>query len=570
MPQDDPRTAGGTSRRLASGLREAWRSTVTRPMARRGPVPDSFVQQPTGLGIGSSERAAEMLRGQFTMAGASARAERGDPWRVDPPSTGWAEAMHGFGWLRDFRAVDGETARKAARKLTDAWLHRYAKSGALAWQPGITGDRVTAWCLAGQMLTENAEPVYRSDFFRSLAGQARYLMATAGDEERPLDRLRAGMGATYAALSVQGGAADLPKSYDIVLAALKAGLRADGGPASRNPSDLFRMLRMAVQLRGDMERSGEGALAAKLTTQIERMTPVLRLLRAGDGTLSLFNGGKAESAEEIDRVLVDSRDSSPAAEAALESGFLRLSEDTTHVVMDAGDVPGGPFARTGHAAPLSLELSSGRKRIIVNCGSAQHLGAEWETPCRASAAHSTLTIAERSPCEFEGKGGTRFRRIVSGAKVIDRRRDTDSSGIWALAAHDGYAARYGLVHYRRLFLSAEGVDFRGEDTLTLTKSGARILEKARAARKSPDGPNFAIRFHLHPEVAARVVEGRVEIILNNGEEWQMLQSGGVLSLEDSIYIPGLASPAPGKQIVIEAALRDTEGQVRWAFKRLNR
>lgn len=570
MPHDDPRTAGGTSRRLATGLQDAWRSAITRPMARRGPVPDSFVQKPTGLGIGSPERAAEMLRGQFSMAGASARAERGDPWRVEPPSTMWAEAMQGFGWLRDFRAVDGETARKAARKLTDAWLHRYSKSGALAWRPPVTGDRVMAWCLSGDMLTENAEPVYRSDFFRSLAGQARYLIATARDEELPVDRLRAGMGAVYAALSLRGEASQLTKAYDIVLGALSSGVLADGGPSSRNPSDLYRMLRAAVQLRGDMERAGEGALSAKLTPLIERMAPALRMLRAGDGALALFNGGKAETADEIDRVLVESRDSTPPREEGKESGFLRMSEDTTNVIMDAGNVPGGPYARTGHAAPLSVDLSSGRKRIVVNCGSALHLGAEWETPCRASAAHSALTIAERSPCGFEGKAGTRFRRIVSGAKVIDRRRDKDQSGIWALAAHDGYAARYGLVHYRRLFLSAEGVDFRGEDTLTLTKSGARILEKARAERKSPDGPNFAIRFHLHPEVAAQVVDGKVELILNNGEEWQMLQSGGVLALEDSIYIPNLTAPTPSKQIVIESALRDTEGQVRWAFKRMSR
>jgi len=571
MPQgmDDPRHAGRLSRRMVSRLRDGWKGGVTRRVTARGSVPDSFSFKPESLVVGSPDIAAALLRGQFAFAGASTRIERGDPWRADPPSVAWTEALHGFGWMTHFRAADGETARKVARKMTDGWLHRHGKSGGVAWRPPVVGDRIVAWCQSGNLLTENAEPVYRSDFFRSLAAQGRFLQKTAASETMPLDRLRAALGMAYVGLCVSGEGAMLKPGVAATLSAAKACLSKDGEPVSRSPSDLLHMLHTLVQLREDLKAAGEGALAGTLTPYIERGVPVLRMLRLGSGGLAMFHGGREEDDALVNLVLVESDDTRPAPASTGETGYLRLSAGGITALMDAGAPAEGVHALRSHAAPLALSFSSGTKRIVVNCGSGVHLSAEWEGPCRASAAHSTLTVADRSPCEFDGKPNTRFRRLGRCARIVDCQSQRDDSGIWALAAHDGYAARHGLIHYRRLFLDADGVDFRGEDTLTLAKGGARVLERSRAKRKSPDGPQFAIRFHLHPDVAVAVADGKARLTLADGETWQMMQSGGKLSVEDSVYVPGPSAPIPCKQIVIESALRDTEGQVRWALKRMS-
>ncbi len=568
-PKDDPRRAGGLPRRAVSRLRDGWKTTVTRRMVRRGRVPDSFSFKPRGLNVGSPETAAALLRGQFALAGASARIERGDPWRVDAPSTAWAEALHGFGWLDHFRASDGEAARKAARKTTDAWLHRHGESGGLPWHPPVVGDRAVAWCMNASLLTENAELVYRSDFFRSLAAQARYLRRTGPAEALPRDRLRAALGLAYVGLCVAGEGELLAPGMEAVSAAARAALDDDGHARSRNPSDLLAILRSLVQLREDLKAAGEGATAGRLTPFIERMAPALRGLRLGTGGgLAMFHGGREEGADALDLALVESGDRQPPSEVPDEGGYLRLAAGGISAVLDAGAPAEGPYALYAHAAPLALSFASGDRPIVVNCGSGVHLGAEWEGPCRASAAHSTLTVAERSPCEFEDRAGARYRRLGRCARIVDVQSQRDDSGIWALAAHDGYAARHGLIHYRRLFLDADGGDLRGEDTLTLSKGGARVLERSRARRKSPDGPHFAIRFHLHPDVAVAIEDGKARLTLASGETWQMIQSGGKLVVEDSVYIPGPVPPIACKQIVIEASLRDTEGQVRWALKRM--
>lgn len=568
-PKDDPRHAGGVPRRAVSRMRDGWKTGVIRRISGRGAVPDSFSFRPRSLTVGSADAAAAMARGQFSLAGASARVERGDPWRIDPPSVAWAEALHGFGWLEHFRAADGETARAAVRKMTDGWLNRHGASGGLPWRPPVAGDRAVAWCLNARMLTENAEMVYRTDLFRSLATHGRYLRRTAAGEALPTDRLRAALGAAYVSLCVEGESASLKSCLDTVLAATKACLARDGGPRSRNPSDLLAVLHGLVQLREDLKAAGEGALAGLLTPPVERAAPMLRMMRLGGSGLAMFHGGREEDDARVNLVLVESGDTRAAPDEAPDTGYLRLSAGGIAAVLDVGAPADGPHARRSHAAPLALSFASGAQRIIVNCGSGVHLGTDWEGPCRASAAHSTLTVAERSPCEFQDRPGARFRRIGQCARIIDCQSQRDESGIWTLAAHDGYAARHGLVHYRRLFLDADGIDLRGEDTLTLARGGGRTLERSRARRKSPDGPLFAIRFHLHPDVAVAIEGGKARLTLANGETWQMMQAGGRLSVEDSVYIPGPVSPVASRQIVIESSLRDTEGQVRWALKRMN-
>jgi len=433
----------------------------------------------------------------------------------------------------------------------------------------VVGDRVVAWCLSASLLTENAEHVYRSDLFRSLAAQARYLRKTAASEAVPRDRLRAALGVAYVGMCVDGEGALLKPGLDGVIAAAKTCFAKDGGPRSRNPSDLLHVLHALVQLREDLKAAGEGALAGALTPFIERSAPMLRMMRLGVDGLAMFHGGREEDDALVNLVLVESGDTRPAPEEAPDTGYLRLAAGGIAAVLDAGAPATGAYARRSHAAPLALSFASGGQRIIVNCGSGVHLGPDWEGPCRASAAHSTLTVAERSPCEFDDGASVRFRRLGRSARIVDSQSQRDDSGIWALAAHDGYASRHGLIHYRRLFLDADGGDLRGEDTLALAKGGGRTLERSRARRKSPDGPHFAIRFHLHPDVAVTMEGGKALLTLANGEMWQMMQSGGKLLVEDSVYIPGPVAPMGCKQIVIESALRDTEGQVRWALKRLS-
>lgn len=568
MPRNDPRQALSIPARMVDGVRDMWRGTVTRRLVSGGAVPDSLVYRPAALEVGSPETADVMLRGTFTFDGTTAKVERGDPWRVDPPNAQWAAELHGFDWLKHFRAGDGPGSRSAARRFVDGWLHRHGKGAGFPWRPAIVGQRVTAWCMSASLLMENAEPMYRSAFLKSLGIQGRFLLKTAASERDPMDRMRAGMGLVYAGLCLPDQKRMLAEGLPVFTRAAAELTLPDGGPVSRNPSQLLARLEMMIQLGADLDAGGHSEEAARLVAPIRAAAPVLRMMRHGDGGLGLFHGGRAEGAERVNRVLVESGETSPPPGHSPDSGYMRLAAGRMNVLFDTGSVPGGNRnLRRAHAAPLPIEVSIGRRRVITNCGSGLHLDAAWEIGCRSSVAHSTLTLADHPPGRFAGSARARLRRIVNGHRVIEAEREEDDDGIWALAAHDGYAGKYGLIHYRRLFLAPDGSDLRGEDTLTIAKGGAKALAGARARRKTPEGPGFAVRFHLHPDVQVERTDKAVLLTLASGDHWRMLQTGGTFDIEDSIYLPRTQSPQPTKQVVIRGTLEDKGGQVRWALKR---
>ena len=546
--------------RPAFSLREAWRGQVTRRLAAAGHVPDSLAHRPTPRETGSAAEADAMARGHWVLAGRAVKVERGEPWRVPPPSEGWAEALHGFGWLRHLRAAGGPASRSLARKLAQGWLARHGSRGGLAWRAAVTGDRLSAWALSAPLLIENAEPTYRSALLRAMGVQARFLKRTAATESRPARRLRAATGLIHAGLCLAGQDAALREGLRLFEEAADALSDGAGGVASRAPSDLLDLLERCAQLAADLEDAGRRDEAAPLRERLARGAPVLRALRLGDGGLALMHGGRAGEADRVNRLLVESgsRDAPPGD----AMGALRLSAGRLVALMDAGDAPRGRLARTAHAGPLSLEVSIGRRRIFGNVGSGAHLDASWADACRGAAAHATLTLDGGVPGRF-AKG-----RLVDAPRCTERAMEADEDGIWALAAHDGWVASHGLVHYRRLFLSPDGTDLRGEDTLVLAEGGAKVLAKARAARKAPDGPPFAVRFHLPPDVAADVSGKAVLLTLPSGERWRLVQSGGRLALEDSVWLPREAGPKATRQVVVNGMVGDEGACVRWALKRL--
>ena len=65
-----------------------------------------------------------------------------------------------------------------------------------------------------------------------------------------------------------------------------------------------------------------------------------------------------------------------------------------------------------HAGTLSMELSVGRDRMIVNCGAFPAGRPEWRDAARATAAHSTLVIADLNSSELKPDGLGRRPEVV--------------------------------------------------------------------------------------------------------------------------------------------------------------
>src|SRR5438132_409611 len=233
-----------------------------------------------------------------------------------------------------------------------------------------------------------------------------------------------------------------------------------------------------------------------LLNAIDRMMPMLRFFRHGDGSFALFNGMSNAPSDLVATLLAyDDTHGVPMAHMP-HTGFQRLDAGTTTVIMDTGPPPPPNVSQEAHAGCLSFELSSGPSRIVINCGMPSTGRDNWRTFARSTAAHSTLTYHDTSSCQFIELSA--MKRLLQGAPVVDgpvnveSYREAVADGDLLTTSHDGYLAKFGVVHRRVLMISQDGGRLDGEDTIS----------PAPGARIKGDETDFALRFHLHPAVKA--------------------------------------------------------------------
>lgn len=520
-----------------------YRSPLHR-LTLRGTAPGDLGLVFPSPALGDPDQAEAILDGGFLLAGRRFPFAR-MPWSVLPPGRILARAMHEFGWLADLRAAGNEGARERARELVAGWIETHRRWTQPAWDPPVLGRRVACWLAAGDFLLGGATPGFKRSYLESLGEQARHLSRFGSCPPGDPHALAVVVGRIAAALCI--GIGDLMRCLAELDRVIDRQIVADGGHISRNPATQLAVLRDLIDVRAALT-AVEKPVPPALTSAIERMAPILRAFRHGDGRLALFHGGKELSRSLIDTVLVASNTVERPPAGMPDSRFTRLAAGRTLIIADVGPPP--PLLYRGHAGLLAFEMSDGRDRIVVNCGGFTADDPRWRGAVRSTAAHSTLTIDETNAAELADKLWRRARR----PRLEAERRETDGS-VWLDALHDGYRPRFGLTHERRLYLDATGCDVRGEDVLSGKGAGKR---KHR----------FCIRFHLHPDVIAATNEAGGSVLLRTpGGGWRFMAVGGAVSLEDGTYLGRSDVPLKSRQIVVAGDVAGEETRVKWAFKR---
>ncbi len=544
------------------GLRTAVSRLNAHPLLRwrfTPAVADRLLIAPQDLRTADPTRASEIYAGRFAFAGKILICDGGSPFEMEPPSEEWADMLLGFGWLRHLRAVESGITRGNARALVDEWIALQGSWDATGWRPDLVARRIISWLSQAPLLLHEADMRFYRRFLRSLTRQVRYLRRTASSTRDGVPRLQAIMALAYAALCMQGQARMLKSVTRQLSDELTRQVLPDGGHISRNPGALMELLLDLLPLRQAFSARNVPPPAA-LNNAIDRMMPMLRFFRHGDGNFALFNGMGPTRTEMLATVLAyDDARGTPVANAP-HSGYQRVQTGDAVLIVDSGPPPPLPVSYEAHAGCLAFELSSKTHRIVINCGLPETSRDTWRHVARATAAHSTVTFNDTSSCRFLTSES--FRRllgtlIVAGPKVVDVSRQERDSGFVLRLSHDGYADRYGVIHQRSLRLSAGGRRLDGED-LFVPARGDRLPARA--------GDEFAVRFHVHPLVkASRLTDGRgAMLVLPNREVWTFNAYEERVELEESVYLAGPDGPRRAVQIVIYGRAREVP-RVHWTF-----
>ena len=499
---------------------------------------------------GDRDAGQVIVEGDLIVAGGRIRLSD-DPWRRPPPGAMARAELHGFTWLRDLRALGSEAARRRAVGLTDGWLRAFDRWSALAWRPDVIGNRLSSWFANFGFLRSAADPELAARLLRSAARQARHLVRAVDDQPADHRRFAAIKGLLAAGVCLVGQDRALRAGIAALSRELARQLLPDGGHVQRNPAILARVLRDLIDIRNILI-TGHVEIPADLQGAIDRVAPMLRALRYGDGRLALFHDGMEDDEHLVQTTLALSGSRGRPPTNAPHSGYQRITAGRSLLLFDGGAPPLTGYNSLAHAGTLAFEMSVGKDRLIVNCGARPADDPQWHLAMRGTAAHSTLTIDEKNSAEVVAGGLRRGPAMVSC-----ERREVEGN-VLIEASHDGYADSLGLVHRRLLYVSGDGSDIRGEDVL------------ARAPRAAARGGHaFAVRFHLHPGVRASLAAGGDSVILRlpSGDGWRFRATGGRPQLEDSVYLGAPGAPRRCQQIVVRGALNGDGATVKWRLGR---
>ncbi|SFP35582.1 heparinase II/III family protein [Tranquillimonas alkanivorans] len=557
--------------------RESWSTRHARLMNRLharlstlSRTSPRFAVQTEPRTMGQVGRGRQLLDGQFLFAGYLVESEDTAPWDLPMPAPRFEAALHGFTWLDDLAADGTGAARRRARDWTHDWVRRYGRGKGPGWTPELTARRLVRCIDHADVLLHGVRRPVAEAFRRSLAHQTRFLARRCRATPRGLPRVEALTALLLAGLALEGAQAHAGPAAKAL--AREAGQCIDdgGGIASRNPEELLEIFTLLTWASAALAESGRAPEPEQLAA-VRRIAPTLRALRHGDGGLPRFHGGGRGAEGRLEHALALSAVRSGPAEG-LAMGFARLRHGRTSVILDAAAPPEGEASANGHASTLALEVTSGRRPLIVNCGTGAAFGEKWRRAGRATASHSTLALdgfsSARLGVEGLTAGGTAELLVDAPTDVRMERHDTDlANGV--IMAHDGYLATHGLTHVRQVYLSTDGRSLQGEDLLvTLERPDERRFDTARD-QAGGDGVPFKVRFHLHPDVEAEHEgDGRsIRLRLRSGEVWHFRHPNGArMSLEASVFLePGRLSPRATSQIVLSSSAREYATRVAWTL-----
>lgn len=556
--------AGGM---IPPGVSDSWRRLRNRMAARsaaKAQPASGFVSQPEPRTIGLYARGKQLLAGNFLFAGHLMEAPGQPIWDVPAPDAAFTAELHGFAWLDDLAAVGDAAARNRAQSWTWAWIDHYGMGTGPGWTPDLTGRRLIRWINHALLLLSGRDRVTTLAYYHALSAQTVFLSRRWHAASPGLPRIEALTGLIYAGLALIGMERHVGPAAAALAAECEAEVDLAGGIPTRNPEELLEVFTLLTWAALALTEAGRAVQPGHLAA-IERIAPCLRALRHADGGLARFHGGGRGLEGRLDHALANAGVKAVAQEG-LPMGFARLAEGRTTVIVDAADPPGGVAGRSAHASTLAFELTSGRRPIIVSCGSGAPFGPDWHRASRATQSHSTLSLDGMSSSRF-GPGTPDL--LADRARVTLARTGQTDAGAHLVAAHNGWTETHGLTHVRDLTLSADGRRLAGIDLLTADAPVARHRLQALLEGAKGDGIRHALRFHLHPDVDATLDMGgtAVSLAAKSGEIWVFRYDGQAkLTLEPSVYLEkGRLMPRATKQIVLSAILTDFEARIGWTL-----
>lgn len=546
--------AYGAAAALRRRLELEWFGTPPHLLTLGGRRPQGLAAHPHDLRPTDPERGRQIVEGVFALAGATVRVgPNGDPFDRPSPSRRFALALHRFDWMGDLLAAGDSGIRPGVRLYMD-WRRLFGRWSAFAWSGQVLERRVFNLACAVKPLTTQASEAETDFLLDDLARQARHLLAISEDPSRAVERAVA---AAVAGCALGGPAGDtlIKRGLRRITRQLPVAVAIDGGHASRSPQRGLELLLDLLTLDDALSQRARPT-PEPITRAIDRLGMAVRFFTLADGRLAAFQGGAAVEAPVIAAALAHEEPRKPPLKLA-QSGYHKLNGVSIEVIADAGAPAQGRWSLAACAQPLALEVVCGRDRLITGGGWTPEAVAP--PALRVTGAASTATLGETS-CGEPLRGFPAIglgERLVGGPSKTEARRHETEAAMWLEMSHDGWLARFGLMHERRLFLDRASGELRGEDRFEPPKP----KEEDGARRYIP----FTVHFHIAPDVGVSLAQdGKTVILRGPSNEGRWLRTDAAqVAIEPAAQVVNGETRRTSEVILRGQVLAHKGGRVRW-------
>ena len=129
------------------------------------------------------------------------------------------------------------------------------------------------------------------------------------------------------------------------------------------------------------------------------------------------------------------------------SGYICAINRDNKLIFDASPIGPGYLTAHSHADTLSMELSIGKERVLVNSGISTYDVGSMRHAQRSTKSHNTVVVDRKNSSEVWSSF-----RVAKRAQIIDRSsKFVSSDTIFLTARHNGYRTFYNeCIHSRSL------------------------------------------------------------------------------------------------------------------------
>lgn len=382
----------------------------------------------------------------------------------DPLESSEEIYIHGFSWLKDLRSMNENAVRRIARKFILQWIEHNKKikirhkNNSIAF--AVMGERVANWIIFFDFFGLSADEPFLKSFYTSLHEQTIFLENAIKKTKDPAV-LSIGLKGLILSYVATNSLKKLQPILDLLIGVCREQLSADGSHVSADSAVHFNLLRDVLDVRSALRHAGlEGGDI--LTHIIQKMAPILRFSRLGDGKILSYENASyrqlsslhnSPSSLYIDMVLSVADVKGRQLTKAVDMGFERLNSKTSQLFLNV-------FPRKD-----DFEQFYGPGTGILNF--------EWNHAAHRIVSRGDIVIQTTKDEWLHCQKGSDIPQVLH----IDRK---SKNGQYLLEADFesilnkqntaiiNDKASYVFNHQRQLFLGDEDGDFRGQDRFLLS------------------------------------------------------------------------------------------------------